>query len=102
MESFRTILAALALFKKIDNWVELYHLAKENHRQRQVGALYDLARQIMKVRKMSHTFRSRSLPGKGHTFRYVIPGLRSKDFINIEKKWKMYLPFNKQDVEEYL
>src|SRR3989338_1940481 len=56
-KSLRTILASLALFKKIDNWVELYHLAKENQLERQVGALYDLARQIMKVRKISLKFR---------------------------------------------
>ena len=55
-KSLRTILASLALFKKISNWVELYNLAKENHVERQVGALYDLARQIMKVRRMTTTF----------------------------------------------
>src|SRR3989338_7059545 len=52
-KSLRAILASLALFKKISNWVELYNLAKENHIERQVGALYDLARQIMKVRRMT-------------------------------------------------
>ena len=100
-KSLRTILASLALFKKIDNWTELYHLAKKNHTERQVGALYDLARSIMKVRKMSPRFRNNSLPGEKDKFEDIIPGMKSGDFKNIEKTWKIYLPFNKKDLEEY-
>lgn len=100
-KSLRTILAALALFKKISDWAKLYRLAKENHIERQVGALYDLARTIMKVRKMAHKFRNNALPKGGYKFEYVIPGLKSKDFIEIEKIWRIYLPFNKKDLEEY-
>ena len=100
-KSLRTILASLALFKKINNWVELYNLAKENHIERQVGALYDLARQVMKVRKMSLKFRSSALPKEECRFEYAVPELKSKDFMEIERIWKMYLPFNKKDFEEY-
>ena len=100
-KSLRTILASLALFKKINNWVELYHLAKENHIERQVGTLYELARKIMKVRKMSSKFINNSLPKKRYRFEYVIPGLKSRDFTEIENVWKIYLPFNKKDLEEY-
>ena len=100
-KSLRTILASLALFKKIDNWAGLYALAKENHVERQVGAFYDLAHRIMKVRRMSLRFRNSSLPKKGHKFEYVVPGLKSRDFMEIEKVWKIYLPFNKKDLEEY-
>lgn len=100
-KSFRTIQASLALFKKINNWVELYKLAKENHIERQVGALYDLTHRIMKVRKMTKRFRSNSLPKEGFKFGYVIPELKSKDFKEIEEIWKIYLPFNKKDLEEY-
>ena len=100
-KSLRTILASLALFKKITNWVELYALAKENNIERQVGALYDLARHIMKVRRMTNKFRSSALPKKGYKFEYVIPELKSRDFIEIEKVWRIYLPFNKKDLEEY-
>jgi len=100
-QSLRTILASLALFKKINNWVELYRLAKENHVERQVGALYDLARKIMKVRRMTSKFRKNALPKKESKFDYVISGLKSKDFMEIEKVWKTYLPFNKKDLEGY-
>ncbi|MCX6710384.1 MAG: hypothetical protein NTV63_05565 [Candidatus Woesearchaeota archaeon] len=100
-KSLRAILASLALFKKISNWVELYNLAKENHIERQVGALYDLARKIMKVRRMADKFRGSALPKEGYKFEYVVPGLKSKDFMEIEKSWKIYLPFNKKDLDEY-
>ncbi|PIN86787.1 hypothetical protein COV19_02850 [Candidatus Woesearchaeota archaeon CG10_big_fil_rev_8_21_14_0_10_44_13] len=100
-KSFRTIQASLALFKKINNWVELYKLAKENHIERQVGALYDLAHRIMRVRKMAKQFRNNSLPKEGFKFGYIIPELKSKDFKEIENIWKIYLPFNMKDLEEY-
>ena len=99
-KSLRTILASLALFKKISNWSELYNLAKENHVERQVGALYDLARKIMKTRKMTKRFRNNTLP-KNNNFEYIITGLKSKDFKDIENRWKIYLPFNKADLEAY-
>lgn len=100
-KSLRTILASLALFKKISNWVELYNLAKENHIERQVGALYDLARHVMKVRKMSLKFRSSALSKKEYKFEYIVPELKSKHFMEIENIWRIYLPFNKKDLEEY-
>jgi DNA-binding MarR family transcriptional regulator len=100
-KSLRTILAALSLFKKIQNWVELYNLAKENHIERQVGALYDLARKIMKVRKMSKKYMNNSMPKEEYKFEYVIPQLKSTDFKEIENKWKIYIPFNIKDLEEY-
>ena len=100
-KSLRTILASLALFKRISNWTELYALAKESHVERQVGALYDLARRVMKVRRMTKRFRSSALPKEKHTFEYVIPGLKSRDFMETERIWKVYLPFNKRDLEGY-
>jgi len=100
-KSLRTILASLALFKKINNWVELYNLAKENHIERQVGALYDLARLVMKVRRMTNKYRNNALPNKEYQFDFLVPELRSKDFNEIENIWRIYLPFNKKDLEEY-
>jgi hypothetical protein len=101
--SLRTILASLALFKKINSWNELYRLAKENFIERQVGALYDLARKIMKTRRMTKRFRNKALPKKEYGFKYVISGLKSgeKEFKDIEKEWKIYLPFNRADLEAY-
>ena len=99
--SLRTILASLALFKKITNWSELYQLSKKNRIERQVGALYELAKKIMKVRSMPDRFRNNALPGKEYNFEYTIHGLSSKDFKGIEETWKIYLPFNKNDLSDY-
>jgi len=99
--SLRTILASLALFKKITNWSELYQLAKKNRIERQVGALYDLAKKIMRVRRMPDRFRNNALPKKWYNFEYIISGLLSKDFKDIENTWKIYLPFNKNDLSDY-
>ena len=100
-KALRTILASLSLFKRINNWVRLYNLAKENHIERQVGALYDLSHQIMKVRRMTNKFRNNALPKREYKKEYIIPGLKSQDFRNIEGVWKVYIPFNKKDLEEY-
>ncbi len=101
-KSLRVILASLALFKKINNWSKLYTLAKENHILREVGVLYDLALQIMKVRRITKRFRNNALPKREEKFKYIIERLKSNDFISIEKTWKIYLPFNKSDLEEYV
>ena len=100
-KSLRTILASLALFKKIKNWPLLYRLAKQNHVERQIGALYDLARTIMLTRKMTQRFRNHALPKKGERWKDIISGLKSDNFKEIEKTWKIYLPFNKKDLEVY-
>jgi len=100
-KSLRTILAALSLFKEIDDWGSLYQLAKANYIERQVGALYDLSRKVMKIRRMTKRFRNNSLPKEEYSFAYVIQPLKSKDFNDIEKIWKVFLPFNKKDLEDY-
>ncbi len=100
-KSLRAILASLSMFRKISDWVCLYNLAKENHIERQVGALYDLACQIMKVRRMTILFRNCALPKGNDRFEFVVPKLKSEDFKKIEKIWRVYLPFNKKDLEDY-
>lgn len=101
-EKLRVVLASLALFKQIHNWTLLAELARKNGVQRQVCALYDLARSIMKVRRMSRKFLNYCFPKLDDKYIYIIPNLRSKDFAEIQQKWKVYLPFNKGDLQEYL
>ena len=99
--SLRTILAALAFFKKAIDWDVLYRVAKANHCERQIGAMYDLARRVMRTRRMSKRFRTLALPNKTYDFAYTVQGLKSKDFQEIENTWKVYLPFNENDLEAY-
>ena len=72
-----------------------------NYIERQVGALYNISKKVMRVRKMTKRFRNNSLPKENYIFGEVIPRLKSKDFKEIEQKWKIYLPFNKKDLEVY-
>lgn len=101
-KKLRVILAALALFKHINNWTLLGYLARKNKVERKVGALYDLARTLIKIRRMSMKFRKSILPKSDDIYCYIIGGLKSKDFIGIQQKWRVYLPFNLSDLEVYL
>lgn len=100
-KEIRVITAALGLFKSINNWTLLGELARKNHIERSVGALYDVARKIMKTRRMSSTLRNNLLPGKSAKFAEVIEGFKSKDFKDIEEEWKIRIPLNKADLEDY-
>lgn len=100
-KNLRIILASLALFKKIKNWEELYKLAKTNKVKRKIGALYDLSRKIIKTRKMTKRFRKNSLPQRNEKYEFLVDNLKSEDFKEIEKFWRVYLPFNIEDLEAY-
>ncbi|MBI4176234.1 MAG: hypothetical protein HY518_03450 [Candidatus Aenigmarchaeota archaeon] len=99
--SLRTVLASLSLFKKISDWPLLYRLAKENHAERKAGALYELSRKILRTRRMDGRIKRLMLPGSGDKYQYIIDGLRTseKEFKGIERKWKVYIPFNRSDLE---
>lgn len=100
-KDIRTILASLALYKKISKWSLLYRLAKKEGLQRQVGALYDVARTIIKTRKMTKRFRNLSLPKKLDKFQYIKDKFKSDNFQVIEETWKVYIPLNIADLEDY-
>ena len=98
----RYLLSSLALFKKIKNWVELYRLAKKNNLVREIGAIYDLVESnFPRIKKTSKYYLKHALPKDDKKFIYIIPKLKSKDFCSIEQKWKVHIPFNKEDLAEY-
>ena len=96
-EKFRVILASLALFNKIKNWSRLYEYAKQNDVRKKVGALYDVAKVVIRVRRMDKKTRNLLL-GAEEKEKYIIKGAKSKDFIDIEKKWKVHVPFDRSDL----
>jgi len=100
-KNIRKIISCIGLYKKINNWSLLYRLAKKENLQRQVGALHDVARTIIKTRKMTKRFRNLSLPKKTDKFQYIKEKYNSKHFQDIEKKWKVYIPLNIADLEDY-
>jgi len=50
---------------------------------------------------MTKRFRNNALPKESSQWLYVIQGLKSRDFIEIEEAWRIHLPFNKKDLEAY-
>jgi len=99
-KEFRVILASLALFNHTKDWSLLYRLAKEKGIRKKVGALYDTARRIIKIRKMDNRIYNKLLQAKEKE-RYVVKGLKSGDYKDIEKKWKVHIPFNRADLMRY-
>ena len=101
-KKIRVILASISLFKKIKDWKLLYRLSKQNRMERKIGAIYDLARTIMRTKRMDGRIRRHFLPRGHEKYQYMVDGFESKDYMEIEKIWKVYLPFNKIDLGDYL
>lgn len=95
---FRIILASIKLFQNINNWNLLYNLAKKNGLERHIGALYALSRKYFRVRRIDGRI-LRRMKQSPISQKYVIPKLRSSDFREIENEWRVFIPFNRGDLE---
>lgn len=96
----RTILASLALFNKIKNWPKLGKIARKENVGKKIGALYDAARTIIRVKRMDKKTR-KSLLNSRIGSKFIVKNARTKDMGGIEKEWNVYLPFNRADLEAY-
>jgi len=96
----RTILSSLALFNKIKNWRRLSEIARKELVGRKIGALYDTAKIIIRVRRMDKKTRKALLNSRIKN-KQIVKYARTKDLQHIQKEWKVYLPFNKADLEAY-
>lgn len=99
-KNLKVILASLALFNHIKKWPLLLRLAKQYNVGRKVGALYELTKTFMKVRRIDKRTLKALLKTKNEP-KFIVDNFKSKDFKDLEKKWKVYLPFNKVDMLEY-
>ncbi len=99
-KSVRALMAAIDLFDNITDWKRLAKLAKENGVGRHAGALYDIARKVTRTWKMDERVYNGLLNSKAED-QYIIKGLRSNDFQDIERKWNVFIPLNWADLEEY-
>jgi len=95
-QNFRLILASLNLFRKIKDWKLLNKNAKKEGVQRQVGALYDTARLFIRVKRMDKRTEKSMLKGKGK--KYIYDRIKTKEFFDVAKKWKVEIPFKKEDL----
>lgn len=96
-KSFRVILTSLHLFKHVTDWPRLYAAAKQKGIWQKVGALYDVARMFMKVRRMPERYKTYH-----HQHWMQLTQLKKKNFPDIANIWKVYISFNKYDVGEAL
>jgi len=96
-ENYRVVLAALALFNKIKDYSRLYELAKKENVRRKLGALYEVARRVIRTKKIDDKHLKLMLNAKNER-KFIVPHAKSKDFKDIQKRWNMYIPFNKQDL----
>ncbi len=98
--NIRIHISVLNLFNKVKDWSNLYKYAKQFNVRRKVGALYDISRTILKTKKMDLRIRKNLLKAKNEDI-YFIKNIKSKDFREIEKNWKIFIPFNKADLRRY-
>ena len=99
-ENLRVILSSISLFNKVKNWPSLNKIAKKENIGKKVGALYDVARKIIRVRRMDKKTRKSLLKSKIDS-KFIVKNAKTKDFEDIEKIWKVYIPFNKEDLDVY-
>lgn len=96
----RVILSILELFNHVTNWSLLSKLGKQEQIGRKIGALYDVARSSIKVRRMDNRIRKSFLKSKVKS-KYIVKKMKSKDFNDIEKEWNVFIPISKKDLEVY-
>lgn len=99
-KNIRVIIAVLALFNKVNDWSKLYQHAKKENVRRKVGALYDIAKTVLRVKRMDERTR-KSMLKTDEKNKYIIKNMKSKSFKDIEKKWKVYIPLNSADLGRY-
>ncbi|OGJ19050.1 hypothetical protein A3K73_04500 [Candidatus Pacearchaeota archaeon RBG_13_36_9] len=95
-QNFRLILASLNLFRKVKNWRLLNEAAKKQEVQRQIGALYEVAKAFIRVKRMDKRTEKSMLKGKGE--KYIYDKIKTKEFFEISKKWRVEIPFRKEDL----
>ena len=96
----RTVLSSLALFNKVKSWARLSQMAKKENVGRKIGALYDAARTIIRVKRMDKRARKALLKSKIED-KFIVKNARTRDLEWIERTWNIYMPFNKADLEAY-
>ena len=59
-----------------------------------------MKKRFMRVRRVDKRTLNSLLKSKNEP-KFIIDNFRSRDFKDLEKKWKVYIPFNKVDIMEY-
>ncbi len=97
--SFRVILASLRLYSHIKDWKKLHKMAEEKNVWQEVMALYELARMYFRVKKIHIYPKIKDLKKKYLIRDYIT---YESDFKPITKKWKVHIPFRKNDLNKVI
>jgi hypothetical protein len=98
--NFRLALAALGLFNHVKDWPKFCQYTKKYNVARRAGALYDVARTIMKIKRMDKRTRNALLKGKDKS-RFIVKPHKPEYYKDIEKTWRVYIPFHASDLTRY-
>ena len=94
--SFRAILATLRLYAHVTDWPYLYREAKKRGSWQKVGALYDVARMHLRTSRIP----LRYSPSPTFSWSQMTQLKDRGNFPQIQEKWKVFIPFNAQDILE--
>ncbi|MBI2632453.1 hypothetical protein HYW75_05595 [Candidatus Pacearchaeota archaeon] len=101
-KDIRYTIASLILFRKIKDWNLLYRTAKKEGLVRKIAALYYVARKVVrKVRRIPKRFLHLAQKEKKGAFEYIVEPYTSNDYKTIERKWRVHIPINLSDLEDY-
>jgi len=95
LNDIRININLLRLFNHVKDWNKLYLLSKIKRVCRNVGLLYDIARQATKTKTMPNNIYSRFLKSK-FALKYKS---ESTSFKELSKKWRLKAPFNRKDLD---
>ncbi len=98
-KSFRIIFSSLYLFQKIKDWKLLYQLAKKNDIVEEIGILRDLIKNYLLLSHIPKRYEKLFLI-KAKKLKYIVPDIKSSNFIELQKKYNVAIPFSIKEMEE--
>jgi DNA-binding transcriptional ArsR family regulator len=100
-KSYRLIIAAMSLFNHVKNWPALLMFARKENAEARVGALYDLTKTVMKVKRIDKRTESalqKSICRTREKELLINDLKQEKEFAEIGKKWNVIIGLTKQDL----
>lgn len=100
-KSYRLIIAAISLFNHVKNWSLLLKLARKENAEARVGALYDLAKTVARVKRIDKRTDNALQKSVCRTRKkeILIRGLRrEKEFRELGRKWNVVIGLTKDDL----
>ena len=94
-KSFRVILTSMHLFRHIKDWKKVYNLSRKYNSWQKICAVYDVSMLFIKVGRMPEKY----IHFKPQKWQQLTQ-LKKKNFPEIANKWKIYIPFNQNDMRE--